>query len=129
MRLPILSSALQAAGATTLEEVVNEMEREDGLPVTELLGGLIEYVLSEEHLTSVRNAGALCVYALLKSGFNRNLDCPTKPLLNNIIDRVLSASNDLRATRNCLNYLSLLVSYSLQSAILRLALWSIDFEN
>jgi len=112
VRLPILSAALQAAEAAILEEVVNEIENDDGIPVTELLEGLTEYVLSKEHLTSVRNAGALCVYALLKSGFNRNLDCPTKPLLNDINDRVLYASNDLGMMRNCLNYLSLLSSAS-----------------
>ena len=115
VRLPILSAALQAAESAVLEEVVSEIESDEGIPVTELLGGLTEYVLSDEHLTSVRNAGALCVYALLKSGFNRNLDCPAKPLLNDINDRILSSSNDLRATRNCLNYLSLLVSCYFQS--------------
>ena len=108
--LPILSAALQAADPLLLEQVVGELNFDEGLPVTELLGGLTEYVLSEEHLASVRNAAALCVYALLKSGFNRNLDCPATTLLDDINRRILAASNDLRGASNCLNYLSLLVS-------------------
>lgn len=111
VRLPILSAALQAAESSLLEEVVSEIDGDEGLPVKELLEGLTEYVLSDEHLSSARNAGAFCVYALLKSGFNRNLGCPAKPLLDDINNRILSSSNDLRVTRNCLNYLSLLVSY------------------
>ena len=110
MRLPILSAALQAAKPSIMEEMVSEIDGDDGLPVKELLEGLTEYVLSDEHSSNARNAGAFCVYALIKSGFNRNLDCPAKLLLDDINNRILS-SNDLRATRNCLNYLSLLVSY------------------
>ena len=108
--LPILSAALQAAEPSLLEEVVSEINCDEGLPVTELLRGLTEYVLSNEHLASVRNAAALCVHALLKSGFNRNLDCPAKPLLDDINCRILATSSDLRAKTNCLNYLSLIVS-------------------
>jgi hypothetical protein len=50
------------------------------------------------------------VHALLKSGFNRNLDCPMKPLLVDVTKRIIGSSNDLTDTKNCLNYLSLLVS-------------------
>ena len=110
MLLPILSAALQAVESSLLEEVVSEINSDEGHPVTELLGGLTEYVLSDEHISSVRNAGAYCVYALLSKGYNRNLDCPAKPLLDDINSRVLSSSNDLKATTNCLNYLSLIVS-------------------
>ena len=111
VRLPLLNSALQAAEPSLLEEVVSEIDRDEGLQVTQLLAGLTDYVLSDEHMSSARNAGAFCVHALLKSGFNRNLDCPAKPLLYDINSRILSSSNDLRVTRNCLNYLSLVVSY------------------
>lgn len=116
--LPILSAALQAADPLLLEQVVDEVNCDEGLPVTELLGGLTEYVLSEEHLASVRNAGALCVYALLKSGFNRNLDCPAKTLLDDINRRILASSNDLRSTTNCLNFLSLLVSWTIRDVFI-----------
>lgn len=109
MRLPLLNSALQAAEPSLLEEVVSEIDKDEGLPVTQLLAGLTDYVLSDEHMSSARNAGAFCVHALLKSGFNRNLDCPAKPLLGDIYNRIHSSSNDLRVTRNCLDYLSLLV--------------------
>ena len=110
VRLPILSAALQSVEPSLLEEVVSEIDSDGGLPVTQLLQGLTEYVLSAEHLTNARNTGAFCVHALLKSGFNRNLNCPVKPLLIDINKRILASSNDLTVTKNCLNYLSLLVS-------------------
>lgn len=111
VRLPILSAALQGAESSLLEGVVSEIGSNDGLPVTQLLQDLTEYVLSDEHLSNARNAGALCVHALLKSGFNRNLDCPTKSLLVDIKNQILSSSSlGATATKNCLNYLSLLVS-------------------
>ena len=120
MRLPILSAALQAAAPSLLEEVVSEIDSDEGLPVTELLRGLTEYVLSDEHLSSVRDAGAICVYALLKGGFNRNLNCPAKSLLDDVNNRIISSFNDFGAMRNCLNYLSLVVSCDfIQSCLLR----------
>lgn len=115
VRLPILSAALQAAEPALLEEVVGETDNDEGVPVTQLLSGLTEYVLSDEHSSSARDAGAFCVYAVIQSGFKRKFDCPAKPLLDDIKNRILSSSNDLGHTRNCLNYLSLLVSYYLIS--------------
>uniref|UniRef100_A0A7S4EFF4 MMS19 nucleotide excision repair protein n=1 Tax=Pseudo-nitzschia australis TaxID=44445 RepID=A0A7S4EFF4_9STRA len=112
VRLPILSAALQGVTSSLLEEVVSEIDSNDGPPVTQLLHDLTEYVLSDEHLSNARNAGALCMHTLLKSGFNRNLVCPTKSLLVDINNKILSSSSSFRATatKNCLNYLSLLVS-------------------
>eukprot|EP00536_Pseudo-nitzschia_multiseries_P003970 jgi/Psemu1/284769/fgenesh1_pg.63_\ len=113
VRLPILSAVLQEADPSLLEDVVNEIDNDDGIPIAQLIQDLTEYVLSDEHLSSARNAGALCVHALLKSGFNRNLDCPTKPLLVDINNRLLSSSTGVSGMKNCLNYLSLLTFYDL----------------
>ena len=110
MRLPIVSAALQSADPLLLEGVVNEIDIDEGLHVSQLLQDFTEYVLSANHLSTSRTAGALCVDALLKSGFNRNLDCPAKPLLIDVTKRMIASSNDLTVTKNCLNYLSLLVS-------------------
>mmetsp|Transcript_17018 Transcript_17018/g.19065 ORF Transcript_17018/g.19065 Transcript_17018/m.19065 type:complete len:991 (-) Transcript_17018:2749-5721(-) len=109
VRLPIVSAALQSADPL-LEGVVNEIDIDEGLHVSQLLQDLTEYVLSANHLSTSRTAGALCVDALLKSGFNRNLDCPAKPLLIDVTKRMIASSNDLTVTKNCLNYLSLLSS-------------------
>mmetsp|Transcript_4110 Transcript_4110/g.9913 ORF Transcript_4110/g.9913 Transcript_4110/m.9913 type:complete len:1275 (-) Transcript_4110:2478-6302(-) len=110
VRLPILSAVLQEAEPSLLEDVVSKIDNDEGQPIAQLIQDLTEYVLSDEHLPSARSAGALCVHALLKSGFNRNLDCPTKPLLIDINERFLSSSTGVSGTKNCLNYLSLLGS-------------------
>ena len=112
VRLPILSAALNAAEASQVEEVVSEIDGDGGLQVAQLIEGLTEYALSDDHLPDSRNAAAACVYTLIKSGFNKNLDCPAKPLLNCINNR-LSSSSDIRVARICFEFLSLIVSYSL----------------
>ena len=95
---------------SVLEDVVSEIDADEGLPMSQLLQGLTEYMLSAYHSSNSRTAAALCVHALLKSGFNRNLDCPMKPLLVDVTKRIIGSSNDLTDTKNCLKYLSLLVS-------------------
>ena len=110
MRLPVLSTVLLSAESSLLEEIVSEVDSEEEMPITELMQGLSEYVFSAEHISNSRTAGALCVYALIKNGFNKNLDCPVKPLLVNNINCIIASSNDFTVTKNCLNFLSLLVS-------------------
>ena len=111
VRIPILSAALQAAEPSLLEDVLNEIDEDGELPVSQLLEGLTDYVLSDEHLANPRVAAANSVHAIVKSGINRNLGCPAKPLLDDVNNRMLSSSNNLRGRKNCLNYLSSLVSH------------------
>ena len=114
VRLPLLSAALEAADPGLLQDVTSDIHSDGGLfpAATQLLEGLTDYVLGDQQrLSSAIKAGASSVHALLKNGFDRNLDCPAKPLLDGIKHRIFASSDDHGAMKNCLNYLSLVVSH------------------
>ncbi|KAL3913726.1 MAG: hypothetical protein SGILL_006374, partial [Bacillariaceae sp.] len=109
VRLPLLGAALQSASSSLLKEVVTKVGGDDeNALVVELLKGLSEYAMSSEHLASARTAAALCVYGLVKGGFDKSAKCPARPLAEDAMNRLKSSSGDVGLTQNCLNYLSLL---------------------
>ncbi len=110
VRLPLLSTALQNTSPSVVEETLSVINGADKKGALVLLEGLADYVLNDEQLADSRNAAACCVHALVKSGFNRNLDCPAKPLVKVVADSILATPPKVTVVRNCLNFLSLLVS-------------------
>jgi hypothetical protein len=110
VRLPILSMALQSYDATSMEDVYAKACDGDG-STQAILQGLTEFILNEKNVPCSKAAASTCVYALIKNGFNRNLDCPVVPLASRVLESILAASSskDLYGMKAGINYLSLLV--------------------
>jgi len=110
VRLPILAAALQSAVPSMLQGVLTEVNEDDKELVPEFLQGLTDYALSAEHPPSGRTAAASCVHAILKNGFGRDVECPVKPLMEQVSNTLVVSSANVCAVTNCLNILSVLGS-------------------
>ncbi len=110
MRLPILGAALQSVSPSVLKEVLKEGRGDDSMVVSVLLQCLTEYTLSSEHMSRGRTAAASCVHGLLKSGFDKEANCPVKPLVAIATETLVSSTWNIADVRNCLGFLSMLVS-------------------
>lgn len=110
VRLPLLNATLQSTSPSTVEEILEETGGSSKNGALILLEGLTDFVLNDQQLTDSRNAAACCVHALVKSGFNKNLDCPAKPLVKVVVDFIAAAPPKVTVLKNCLNFFSLLVS-------------------
>lgn len=110
VRLPVLSKALASTSPADIEELMSTVYGSDKKGASLLLEGLTDYVLNDQHFSDSRNAAACCVHTLIKDGFNKNLDCPAKPLVEAIADSLSASFSNVAAVKKCLDIFSLLVS-------------------
>jgi hypothetical protein len=109
VRLPVLAAALQSSTSSEMEEILTVIDGNGNNCASLFLEGLTDYVLNEQHFSDARNSAACCIHALVKHGFNKNLDCPAKPLLKIAVDCILAFPSKVALVKNCLNFFALLV--------------------
>ena len=110
VHLPILSVALQSCEANDLEKIFAKACETDE-STKSILDGLSEFILSDKNLPSTKAAAVTCVHALVKSGINRNLECPVVRQASKTLEAIVNAvaSDDMDGIKTGINYLSLLV--------------------
>ena len=113
VRLPILAASLQSVEASVLQGIIGEAAENETDFASQLLNGLADYATSSEHLPTGRTAAASCVHALIKKGFARGGACPVKPLVAKISGSLATSTGNISVTTNTINFLSLLVSTTL----------------